>query len=265
MSKGDQQRSARERLAEERERDSARGRRNRAMLVTGGGVAAVAVVVGVSVAMASRGDRQSTDLIGYTGAVAPVTRQADGSTVMAMPGVTRPVLEIFEDFQCPACRMFEATNGANAKRLAAEGKVRIVYRPFRLFTQDPLKSNSQRAANAALCAPAADWMRYHDTLYRHQPAEGSSGFGDKELIRLAAAVGITGKPFADCVDNRQKRGEVQKMTAYATGPQKVQSTPTGRLDGRQLNQTQMFTSAGFVKAITAAAAKTGAAAVRSTH
>jgi protein-disulfide isomerase len=249
MSKGQRQRSnARGRLAEERARQAAQARRTRAMLITAGaGVLIILVVIVVVLVRSSGEDRQV-----YAGPVAPVTRQPDGSTVMAVPGVTRPVLEIFEDFQCPACKAFETTNGGNTKKLAALGNVRVVYRPFTLFTMEPLKSNSERAANAALCAPANKWIRYHDLLYKKQPAEGTVGFLNKDLIAWAGQVGITGDAFAACVNGNQKAAQAQQMTQYALNVGKVKSTPNARLNGREMDQSQVFTSDGFQKAILAA-------------
>lgn len=249
MSKGQRQRSsARERLAQERARQAVQAKRTRALLITAG--AAVAVILIVIVVVLVRSGQESQQ--GYAGPVAPVTRQADGSTVMAVPGVTRPVLQIFEDFQCPACKAFETTNGGNVKKLAAQGKVRVVYRPFTLFTMEPLKSNSQRAANAALCAPADKWIRYHDLIYRNQPAEGTVGFSNKDLIKWAGQVGITGDAFTGCVNGDQKAAQAQQMTQYALNVVKVKSTPTARLNGREMTQNEVFTSDGFQKAILAA-------------
>lgn len=249
MSKGQRQRSsARERLAEERARQAAKAKRTRALLITAGAAAVVVVAVIVVVLVRSGNENQQ----GYAGPVAPVTRQADGSTVMAVPGVTKPDLEIFEDFQCPACKAFETTNGGNTKKLAAQGKVRVVYRPFTLFTVEPLKSNSERAANAALCAPANKWIRYHDLLYRNQPPEGTVGFSNSDLIKWAGQVGITGADFAKCVNGGQKAAQVQQMTQYAITVGKVKSTPTARLNGREMSQNEVFTSDGFQKAILAA-------------
>ena len=53
---------------------------------------------------------------------------------MAKAGVEKPVLDIFEDFQCPACKALEETSGATIKNLAAEGKAKVVYHPITIFT-----------------------------------------------------------------------------------------------------------------------------------
>lgn len=248
MSKGVRQHNARDRLAAERARLARRHKRTQGAIVMLGALTVLVVLVAAVVVLRS-GDNSSG---GYTGPLAPVTRQADGSTVMAVPGVTAPTLEVFEDFQCPACRAFEKTSGSTVAKLAAAGKARVVYRPLRLFAVEPLKSSSERAANAALCAPADKWIQLHDTLYRHQPAEGSKGFTGKDLISWAGQVGITGDTFARCVNGQEKLPEVDQMTQYALNVGKVISTPTAKLDGRDLTQSELFTAGGLEKAVHAA-------------
>jgi protein-disulfide isomerase len=252
MGKAGRGRSARERLAQEREREERRQRQARTLMVTLSAVAVVAVIV-IAVVLTRSGSEGG----GYRGALAPTARQADGSVVMAEPGVGRPVLEIYEDFQCPSCKAFERLNGATIKELAAAGRVKVVYRPFQLFQQEPLKSNSQRAANAALCAPADRWIRYHDLIYQHQPAEGESGFSDGDLISWAGQVGIRGPAFEKCVRGHEKLAQAAQMSQYATRTAKVTSTPTATLDGKALGSDQTFTVGGLRKAILAAGGPPG--------
>jgi protein-disulfide isomerase len=176
------------------------------------------------------------------------TRQPDGSIVLARPGVSQPVLEIYEDFQCPVCKAFEEANGPTVRQLVADGKVKVVYRPFQLFTTEPLASNSRRAAGAALCAPAGSWIAFHDLLFQNQPPEGQNGFAALDLLNWGRQAGISDPAFAACVSGGQKDGEVQKATqaALAAG---VQGTPTLRLDGTALPQSQIFTPDGLREAI----------------
>ncbi|RAY16478.1 hypothetical protein DPM19_06330 [Actinomadura craniellae] len=248
MSKAARQKSARERLAEERRRQADRQRRFRALLISLTALAVIGVVVAVFVVVQS--NRNKPD--GYAGPLAPQTRQADGSVVMARPGVQGPVLEVYEDFQCPACAKFEETTGDTVKRLAADGKVKVVYRPFRLFQQEPLKSNSQRAANAAACAPADKWIRFHDKVFKEQPPEGQAGFANKDLIDWAGSVGITGAGFEKCVNGGEKGSTVDAATQYAQ-QQRIEGTPSVRLNGKELGDTA-FTAQGLEQAILAASA-----------
>jgi protein-disulfide isomerase len=253
MGKAGRDRSARERLAAERQRQAKLQKRTRALMITLSAIAVIVIVV-LAVVLTRFGDGKPS---GYQGPLAPVTRQADGSIVMAVAGVEKPVLEIYEDFQCPSCREFEKLNGPTVKELAAMGKVKVVYRPFQLFDQEPLKSNSERAANAALCAPADKWVPYHDLIYKHQPAESATGFSDQDLISWAKQVGISDPAFEKCVKGKEKAAQLAQMTQYALQTAKVTGTPTVTLDGKKLDNGQTFTVDGLRKTILAAAPSAG--------
>lgn len=246
MSEQDRGPAAR-RLAEERARAAARGRRRRALLVVLGAVAAAAVVVVVVVvAVSGRGGAPASR--GYQGALAPATRQPDGSVAMAQPGVNAPVLDVWEDFQCSACKAMEARLGGTMEQLAAAGRLKVVYRPFQLFQQDPLMSNSRRAANAAACMPADHWVKYHDRLYAEQPMEGEKGFEPRELIRWATGLGVTGPSFAACVNGEQQMGAVNRASAQA-GRSGVDSTPYLALNGKKVGNGVLGSPGGLKKAV----------------
>jgi protein-disulfide isomerase len=225
--------SARRRLADERARAAARGRRRRALLVVLGAVAVAGAAVAAVVVLVSRNGGGGPAVGDYKGALAPAARQGDGSVAMAQPGVKAPVLDVWEDFQCPACKAMEARLGGTMKRLAVEGKVKVVYRPFQLFQQEPLMSNSRRAANAAACMPAGHWVKYHDRLYAEQPEEGRKGFAPQDLIAWAADLGVTDPSFAACVNGEQKMKTVDQASALA-GRSGVDATPYLALNGRKV-------------------------------
>ncbi|RFU37498.1 hypothetical protein DZF91_32585 [Actinomadura logoneensis] len=246
MSKADRTRTARERMAAERAARAARERRNRLLLIIAGVVATAVLIVLVVILVANRGGREGgVTAAPYDGPSAPVTRNPDGSVAMAAAGVSKPVLELFEDFQCPGCKALEAALGGTMRQLAAQGRTKLVYRPFHLFQQEPLSGNSERAANAALCVPADKWLSYHDTLYKAQPEEGKTGFTPDELVKWGRQLGVTDANFERCVRDMQKRPQVAEMTRYALETRRVQGTPTMFLDGRKLtvNSKQELTQA----------------------
>jgi protein-disulfide isomerase len=167
---------------------------------------------------------------------------------MAQPGVTAPVLDVYEDFQCPACATMERRLGGTFKELAAQGKVRVVYRPFQLFQQDPLMSNSRRAANAAACVPVDKWIPYHDRLFDEQPAEGATGFTPRSLIRWGADLGVTDPAFAACVNQNQRIDLVGKAST-AAGQAGVDATPYLALNGAKLGGDALGSPEDLRKAV----------------
>ncbi|TDE25053.1 thioredoxin domain-containing protein [Actinomadura sp. 6K520] len=255
MSKAARERSARERLAAERKRQAARQKQRRLLAIVLGSVVAVAVVVVGTVLIVDHQRKQGRAEV-HQGALAPLTRQDDGSIVMAQPGVEKPVLEIFEDFQCPVCKQFEDATGETVLELAEQGKVKVVYRPFHLFGQqkDPIRINSLRAAEAALCVPADKWISYHQALFRFQPAEGSEGFSPDDLVKWGKDIGVTDPNFEKCVREEQKKPQVDAMTNYALQERGVQGTPSVFLDGKEMDSTQFMNPAALRATIDAAAA-----------
>ncbi|TDC82730.1 thioredoxin domain-containing protein [Actinomadura sp. 7K507] len=255
MSKAARDRSARERLAAERKRQAARQKQRRLLTIVLGSVVAVAVIVVGTVLIVDYQSKKGRAEV-HQGALAPLTRQDDGSIVMAQKGVTKPVLEVFEDFQCPVCKQFEESTGKSILELAEQGKVKVVYRPFHLFgqQQDPIKVNSFRSAQAALCVPADKWISYHDALFRFQPAEGSEGFSPDDLVKWGKDIGVSDPNFEKCVRDEQKKSQVEAMTNYALQERGVKGTPAVFLDGKELDSTQFMNPAALRATIDAAAA-----------
>ncbi|HEY8481311.1 MAG TPA: thioredoxin domain-containing protein [Spirillospora sp.] len=255
MSKAARERSARERLAAERKRQAARQRQRRLLAIVLGSVVAVAVVVVGTVLIIDYQRKQGRAEV-YRGALAPLSRQDDGAIVMAQPGVDKPVLEIFEDFQCPVCKEFEEASGKTVLQLAHEGKAKVVYRPFHLFGQqkDPIRINSLRAAEAALCVPADKWISYQKALFRFQPAEGREGFSPDDLVKWGRDIGVTDPNFEKCVREEQKKPQVDAMTNYALQQRGVQGTPTVFLDGKELDSAQFMNPAALRATVDAARA-----------
>lgn len=250
-------RTARERLAEQRRVEAQRKKRNRTLGIAGGAVAVVVVVVLAVVLI--QVNRTSAGG-GFDGKPAPISKQADGTVVMANKGVTAPVLDIYEDFQCPICHEFEKANDTTVKRLAAEGKAKVVYHPMTIFPdQGQAKTahqNSVRALNASMAAPAGKWMAFHDKLYANQPDETKAGgFPNSQLVKLGKQAGITDPAFAKAVTGMkyQKRAEANTDRILKSG---IQGTPTLKVNGSELNlQSVMADKNALSDAVTKAGSK----------
>jgi protein-disulfide isomerase len=228
--------SARDRIRMERERSARRRRRIRALTVS---VGVLALAGAAAVGIASYHGRHAAGPahpapFGYTGPYAPVTLNADNSVTMARPDVTKPILDVYEDFQCPACRAFEKSDGAVIQQLAEQGKVKVVYYPFTIFSGQPQLANSVRAWAAAKCAPPGRWVKYHNALYANQPAQTTSGgFPVSQLIRLGKDVGITSPSFAQCVRSQQYAAQNAPLSDQIINAG-VSTMPAVTLDGKVL-------------------------------
>jgi protein-disulfide isomerase len=178
---------------------------------------------------------------------------------MARPGVSKPVLDIYEDFQCPACKAFEQASGATVKNMAAAGQVKVVYHPIAIFSGEPASGNTMRATSAARCVPdGRQWMVFHDRLFAEQPPETSSGFATADLVKWGREAGVTDPGFASCVGS-MKHG--QALVAYTKkvidSKAVVQGTPTLRLDGKELDNKVAFVPSALRGAVLDAANRAG--------
>jgi protein-disulfide isomerase len=227
---------ARERLRLERERQAKKRRHRIAMVAIGTGLAVL--VAGGAVVTLVRQHSAGPKIVQvgtrFAGPYAPVTMNPDGSVTMAQPGVSRPVLDVYEDFQCPPCRAFERANGGLIQQLAALGKIKVVYHPFTIFSGQPQLANSTRAWAAAKCAPADKWIAFHNALFAGQPAlTAVGGFPVGQLVQLGKNAGIASHSFASCVESQ--RYAAQDVTVsnrvIGNGPDGL---PTLRLNGQLL-------------------------------
>ncbi|NUW45289.1 DsbA family protein [Nonomuraea rhodomycinica] len=184
-------------------------------------LAALAVLAGLVVLQTVGGDGTSRGV--------RLLRQPDGSMVLADTGASAPVLDLYEDFDCPVCKDLHTRVDATIRRLAAEGKVKVVYHPVTIFQDEPMHSNSVRAAAAARCVPEDNWLAFRDELYSMQPAPHgvASGFTLEELARAARQAGAS---VDQCVTSQTYAEDHLKQSARI----RLEGTPTVVLDGRLL-------------------------------
>ncbi|MDT0330483.1 DsbA family protein [Nocardiopsis lambiniae] len=170
---------AREHLKERRAKEKKAAALRKNLIVVGAAAAVVLLIVVIGYAVLDS-DRSE----GYTGPIAAQTVQEDGSVVMADDGVQAPVVEVYADYQCPACRQFEITNGGLLKERAARGEAIVHFRPVSIFAQQqvPISGNSLRGGAAArIAADHGVFVEYNDVLFENQPTEGREGFSTDQL------------------------------------------------------------------------------------
>jgi protein-disulfide isomerase len=136
------------------------------------------------------------------------------------------VVDVYEDFICPACRQFEQAAGPTLDRLVAEEKVRIAYHPVAFLDRFSSTEYSTRAAAAAACAAVGSKFReYSQKLFQQQPPEGGPGLSDQQLVNLGTSVGLSVDSFAPCVFDGTYRQWTRHVTEEASRAG-VTGTPT---------------------------------------
>ncbi len=218
----------------------------------------VAVAAVVFVARDGGGDDDGGGVALKAGEIAGgalATPAADGSLTMARPGVTAPVVDVYEDFACPHCGAFDRMHDPMLKELAVSGRAKVVFRPVLIFGPgtEPAYSNSLRAAAALRCVgDGARWLSYQDALYAHQPASlDSRGYATADLVAYGAPFGLTGDDFATCVTSQRYAASVKTVSdGYKRGG--LAATPSVRVNGRTLDASETGSAEALRKAIEAA-------------
>jgi protein-disulfide isomerase len=142
-------------------------------------------------------------------------------------------VEVYLDFLCPHCKDFETTVTPTIDQLLANHKIKLVWHTLNFLDPDTSTKYSTRAANAAACASDAGagmLKAFGQALYANQPAEGSAGLSDDQLMDLAGTVGLNSPEFAQCLRGQKYSPWVDQVTAAAL-QRGVQGTPTVYVNG----------------------------------
>jgi protein-disulfide isomerase len=248
---GESKRASRDRIAAERAKQKAAERRRERMVRVVVAAIVVAIVAGIAAAVIiSNADKQQEV---NTGALPRGVTEVGGGVPAG--SVDAPVLDLWEDFQCPACRDFEQASGATIEKLIDDGSVKVVYHPLSFLDQNLGNDSSRRAAAAAGCAAdQGAYPAFHRTVYANQPEREGAGFTDEQLIDFGRQAGITGSAFGtfqSCVQAGTYDKWAQQVAQSGVDNQ-ITQTPTVKLDSKQLSGEQL-TPAGLTAAVEAAA------------
>lgn len=174
-----------------------------------------------------------------TNAAAPASiSKADGSGLVFNPEVKNQI-DIWEDFQCPACRSFEAINNDYIKKMITEKKAKVVYHPLTFIGERSSNGVNESiiAANAAACAmDEGKFLEMHELIYQNQGTEENAGRFSKEfMIMLGLKADLTSAKYQDCVSNGKYDNWTEASASYAA-VKNVNSTPTVFVNGKELSR-----------------------------
>ena len=255
--------STREKAAQLRAEAARREARRRTLWVSLSVAVVLLLVVGVTVVIRQAQHNQAVASAGAPSGT-PRNLTTDGGIATGpattSAGKPRVVVTMYEDFQCPICREFEAANGAALKAWQQAGIVQLVYHPVAFLDRSSSTNYSTRAmiaAGSVVDSSPSAFPAFHGLLYTNQPAEGTAGLPDSQLADLAAQAGANRSTVAaDLSSQRFKGWTVQATDAFS---QKYSGTPTVLIDGKQL---QSVDPAALTSAVAAAAAAKGLPAPR---
>jgi protein-disulfide isomerase len=250
--------SAREKAAEARAAAEAAEKRRRLLINIAIGAVLAVVVAGIIIgALMSRsgntpGPDPVAEAVQPTGAF-PVGSAYQGGIPAGNGTATgKPVLEIWEDFQCPACAQFEVAFGPVINQMAAAGEAEVIWRSSSFLDAQFPGQHSQRAAAAWGCAiDAGKKTEYHDLVYANQPAVEGDGWTDEQLLGFAEQAGINGQArttFEQCVADKKFFGWAANGTVWMQDAG-VPGTPGLYLNGEELDRSVLASPEAFRKAV----------------
>ncbi len=210
-------------------REQQRRERTRNLSVVTAVVVAVLLVMGVLFFVQNNRDK--------TGQAAKATPANLTSTYSVTIGkASAPTtLKLYEDFQCPICKAFEAYTGPQVRAAIDAGKVKVDYHMVAFLDSHSLNAYSSRALNAAMVvldtAGPDVFLKFHTYLYDHQPAEGTAGPSDQQLIDAAVSVGADKAAITAPIENNVYHQWVLNATDQMS-KDGINGTPTVFINGK---------------------------------
>lgn len=157
-------------------------------------------------------------------------------------GTGKNQVEVFADFQCPACIVSNDTIMPIFEEYAASGKLTITFRQFPLTT---IHKNAMWDAIAALCsAEQGKYMEYKKWLYALEKSKAGKTVTDDDRVNLAKEKGLNVETFSKCLSTLAYAKQVE--SDIALGETKwVNGTPTIYLDGIKVDMSLFKDLNGF--------------------
>lgn len=242
-------------------------REKRAKTILWSGIAVVVIaVIAVIVVLIVQSSRPAGGPVSMVNGGVTLAKGDSGNTVVAHPSDKENVpeglpaydsgkqkddaahVDVYLDFQCPACKNFEDSNGAALSKLMESGDITVTYHPVSILDGASGGNKfSTRAANAFMCAADAKndgaLMDVLQGIFAQQPEEGGNGMEDDQLLGILeqAGVDLDAKTTAleeqpsvrDCVTNTSFEKYVQQSTKTAQD-RDLEGTPRIQVNGKDV-------------------------------
>lgn len=261
--KNERRQQAREQAKVAREAHQKKEKRNRLALQGGivAGIIAVAVIVTLVIVQGAKPEGPGPKNMASGGAVfeqgfkvatTPAVKADEDPVATKVDFEKLPLdIVIYADYMCPYCGYFEQANQQLLDDLVEKGDANVEVHVITALNEQSMGANySTRSANAFGCvvnySPEHAW-KFHSALLskKVQPAEGTTGLSNNELIAQAQKAGAdTDANIADCIESeafssfmdassdRALAGPIPNL-ADGTDLPKIQGTPTVLVNGVQ--------------------------------
>lgn len=194
-------------------------------------VTVAAVLIGIAIIALARPPVATPAAELVTPPTAYAAALVDGDVVGA---VTAPVvLELYSDFQCPACRQLVTQQ---LPRLMSEfvqpGVLRIEARDIDILGSGIPNESLELAVGAACAADQDRYWQFHDYAFWNQGRENKGDHDAAFIARVADATGVDRAAWDACLARSDARAAVTATTSAALGLG-INQTPTLVLNGQK--------------------------------
>lgn len=149
------------------------------------------------------------------------------------------VIDIFEDFQCPACQFFsESIEPLIIQYLVETGKARLVYHNYPFIDGDGASNGgeSDQSANAAMCAnEQGKFWEMKAVLYANWNGENQGNLSNRRLVAMAEAINLDMDTFNACFNDNKYKDDIQASFDYGQ-ELGVSGTPSAFVNGVKVGQ-----------------------------
>jgi protein-disulfide isomerase len=206
-------RTGRERAAEARRRQAAAERRHKQLVIGGVVVAVIALAVLIGVLVQHNTSNSNKNARNAYGAGLPFAAPsgvtpspgtaADPGAIVYGKADSKVTVEVDEDVRCPFCKEAESFFGATNKEYADAGKIQVHYRLVDLIDRNAGGQGSLVGGATLACAAdvgQAQFIAFHDLLFKNQPSETNDAYGNVEnVLNIASQVpNLRSATFDEC-------------------------------------------------------------------
>jgi protein-disulfide isomerase len=174
--------------------------------------------------------QSATAPVGEFVKITPVAYNTVDGTSMGDPNA-KVKIEIFEDYTCSACKIYsESVEQQVIKEIVDAGLAYYVFYQFPFLDDRSASKDSDRSANAALCA--ADQNRFWDykaLLFANQTGVEAQ-FSDKRLLAFAESLGLDMGAFEACYNENRFQDQIDANIALGR-ERGITGTPTVFVNG----------------------------------
>ncbi len=216
-------------------------------------VSAAAVLIGIAVIAFARPPAADTGAELITPPTSYPAELVDGEILGVASAPV--VLELYSDFQCPACKLFVTRQlPLLVSEFVRPGTLRIEARDIDILGTGTPSESLELAAGAACAADQGRYWQFHDYVFWNQGRENRGDHDTAFIGRVADAAGVERSAWDTCFGQSGSRTSITTQTAAALAAG-INQTPTLVLNGQSITGVPDYDQlAALIRQLTASPA-----------